>query len=171
MIEALHDPEARIEILTGNDWAAWYKEHLKAATSSVLVSVYMLSPYWRGPVNTKLDLIADLAAAAQRGLTCRLIVDQPNVNYRTLPFNVRSALRLQEAGWKVRVMPDNPTLHEKVTVIDEAISVVGSHNISKASAVSNYDTSLAVYSPLLADRLKTQFWRRWRLAETLKATP
>jgi phosphatidylserine/phosphatidylglycerophosphate/cardiolipin synthase-like enzyme len=61
-------------------------------------------------------------------------------------------------------MPDKKTLHEKILLLDKQIAVIGSHNISKASAISNFDTSLAVESVLLAERLYRQFWERWRLA-------
>jgi phosphatidylserine/phosphatidylglycerophosphate/cardiolipin synthase-like enzyme len=42
--------------------------------------------------------------------------------------------------------------------------VIGSHNISKASAISNFDTSLAVDSAALAEQVYRQFWQRWRVA-------
>ena len=68
-------------------------------------------------------------------------------------------------------MPDARTLHEKIMIVDKSLSLVGSHNISKASATSNYDTSLAIRSIPLAERLHRQFWERWRLAKTLTVTP
>ena len=61
-------------------------------------------------------------------------------------------------------MPSNKTLHEKVLLLDKHLSVIGSHNISKASAVSNFDTSLAIESEALAQRIYRQFWERWHVA-------
>jgi phosphatidylserine/phosphatidylglycerophosphate/cardiolipin synthase-like enzyme len=97
-----------------------------------------------------------------------LIVDQPNVNFQTKPFNSRAAARLRESGWTVYVMPDKRTLHEKIWIFDKKTVMVGSHNLSLASCTSNYDTSLAIDSPALAVELHTQFWRRLRLASQLK---
>ena len=99
-----------------------------------------------------------------RGLNCRCIIDQPHVVNRQLKYNIKAAAKLQASGWKIRVMPDKKTLHEKILLLDKQIAVIGSHNISKASAISNFDTSLAVESVLLAERLYRQFWERWRLA-------
>lgn len=163
----LSSPDQWVEILTGDDWAPWVKRTLAGAKSSVLLSVYMISPNWRTSGWTSLNLVDELAACAQRGVKCRALIDQPNVNYRTKPFNIAAATQLRDAGWRVRVMPDARTLHEKILVIDHAISIVGSHNISLASATSNYDTSLAVGSADLAERLRRQFWGRWRLGREL----
>ena len=111
-----------------------------------------------------LDLVNTLAQASVRGLNCRCIIDQPHVVNRQLKYNIKAAAKLQASGWKIRVMPDKKTLHEKILLLDKQIAVIGSHNISKASAISNFDTSLAVESALLAERLYRQFWERWRLA-------
>ena len=99
-----------------------------------------------------------------RGLNCQCIIDQPHVVNRQLKYNIKAAAKLQASGWKIRVMPDKKTLHEKILLLDKQIAVIGSHNISKASAISNFDTSLAVESALLAERLYRQFWERWRVA-------
>lgn len=160
-------PPSKITILTGNDWAPWFEWAVHHATSSLLLSIYMISGHWRDPTVGKLDLVRTLAQAAERGVQCRGIVDQPNVQGRKEPFNIRAAKSLEASGWKLRKVPDARTLHEKILVIDNAVCAVGSHNISKASATSNYDTTLVIESPDLAEMLRIQFWRRWRIAVPL----
>jgi phosphatidylserine/phosphatidylglycerophosphate/cardiolipin synthase-like enzyme len=130
----------------------------------VHLSIYLLSDHWRSPEVGNLDLVNTLAQAAVRGLNCRCIIDQPHVVNRQLKYNIKAVAKLQASGWKIRVMPDKKTLHEKILLLDKQIAVIGSHNISKASAISNFDTSLAVESVLLAERLYRQFWERWRVA-------
>lgn len=168
MAQPLRDPDANLWLLTGDDWAPWLVEAVNAATESLHLSIYMISHHWRNPDLGNLNPVQALKDAALRGLTCRCVIDQPNVVGRLGAFNVTAAADLQRAGWKVRVMPDARTLHEKILVIDKRLSLVGSHNISKASATSNYDTSLAVESTALAERLHRQFWERWRAASPLK---
>lgn len=170
-IATINDPSAEIQIITGDDWAPWFTAAASNAQASLHLTYYMISPYWRGPNATSFNLVKVLASAAQRGLTCRLIIDQPNVAFTTRPFNARAGEALVRAGWKVRVMPDARTLHEKIMIVDQELSLVGSHNISKASATSNYDTSLAIKSAPLAALLYRQFWTRWRIAKTLTVTP
>ena len=153
-----------IHLLTGDDWAPWFVNAVDQAVSSVHLSIYLLSDHWRSPEVGNLDLVNTLAQASVRGLNCRCIIDQPHVVNRQLKYNIKAAAKLQASGWKIRVMPDKKTLHEKILLLDKQIAVIGSHNISKASAISNFDTSLAVESVLLAERLYRQFWERWRLA-------
>lgn len=166
--DTLADPAATIQILTGDAWAPWLVAALRTAARSVHISVYMISPHWRAPGWTSLDLVEELANVTRRGLDGRLIVDQPNVPYTTHPFNVKAARALAAAGWKVRVMPDARTLHEKVILIDRHLSIIGSHNLSRASAASNYDTSIAIHSAAVGERIYRQFWERWRRASPLK---
>ena len=153
-----------IHLLTGDEWAPWFVKAVDQAVSSVHLSIYLLSDHWRSPEVGNLDLVNTLAQASVRGLNCRCIIDQPHVVNRQLKYNIKAAAKLQASGWKIRVMPDKKTLHEKILLLDKQIAVIGSHNISKASAISNFDTSLAVESVLLAERLYRQFWERWRVA-------
>lgn len=154
-------------VLTGDDWAPWFQWAVNGAEKSIILSIYMISHHWRDPTTGKMDLVQTLADAAARGCNCRGIVDQPNVQGRKEPFNIKAARELEASGWTMRKVPDARTLHEKIMVIDGKTCAVGSHNISKASATSNYDTTLVIESEILARLLWQQFWRRWRIAATL----
>lgn len=156
--------EKNVELLSGDDWAPWFEYQVENALTSVYLSIYMISDHWRSPEVGNLDLVETLARAAMRGLTCRLIIDQPHSMNRMIKFNTKAAVKLQQHGWKIRIMPATKTLHEKVLLLDKHLTVIGSHNISKASAISNFDTSLAIESQALADRIDRQFWERWRVA-------
>ncbi len=162
--------DKNVHLLSGDDWAPWFEQNVNDALSSIFLSIYMISDHWRSPEVGKLDLVETLARAAMRGLTCRLIIDQPHSLNRMIKFNTKAATKLQEHGWKIRIMPANKTLHEKVLLLDKHLTVIGSHNISKASAISNFDTSLAIESQALADRIYRQFWERWRVAVPFEAS-
>jgi len=166
---AIKITDAPCAILTGDDWAPWFEWAINSAETQILLSVYMISHHWRDPATGKLNLTQTLANAAARGLCCRGIVDQPNVAGRKEPYNIGAARQLKAAGWGMRKVPDRRTLHEKLLIIDKRIVYVGSHNISKASAVSNYDTGLVIESPELAAAMERHFWARWRIAFPLDA--
>ena len=157
--------DANLTLLTGDDWAPWFEQAINEATDSIHLSIYMISDHWRSPEVGQLNLVKTLALAARRGLNCRIIIDQQKVLNRRIRFNTQAAIKLQAAGWKIRVMPANRTLHEKVMLIDKHTTIIGSHNISKASAISNYDSSLAIDSEQLALKIYRQFWERWRVAK------
>jgi phosphatidylserine/phosphatidylglycerophosphate/cardiolipin synthase-like enzyme len=159
---------AEFTLLTGDAFAPWIASQCALTVESLFVSVYMISPYWRTPTNTGINLVETLAEVARRGVKCRLIVDQPNVAFKTKPFNVKAGEDLMRAGWRVAVMPDKRTLHEKIWLFDKRLALIGSHNISLASCTSNYDTSVAIRHKELADQVHRLFWERWRLASELK---
>lgn len=161
----LETPRANIEFLTGDAWAPRYTQAINAAESSIFLSIYMISHHWKSDSAYQLDLVETLQQAALRGIRCRGIVDQPNVQGRREPFNKKAAEALQTAGWVMRKIPDKTTLHEKVTIIDGRLVFVGSHNISLASACSNIDTSLRVESFALAEVATRHFWETWRKAQ------
>lgn len=161
------EPGVRVTLLTGDDWAPWLEWAIREARESIYLSIYMISHHWRDPTTGKLDMTATLAAAGARGLNCRGIIDQPNVQGRKEPYNIKAARQLEASGWIMRKVPDRRTLHEKVMIIDKRLCLVGSHNISKASATSNYDCSLALESTVTAKVLERHFWDIWRIAVPL----
>jgi hypothetical protein len=167
-IRMIRDPLANMQLLTGDDWAPYFVQHIEDALISIHLSIYMLSSHWRSPELGRLDLVTTLENAALRGLNCRCIIDQPRLYGRSVPFNITAALKLQSAGWKIRVMPIAKVLHEKILLIDKNLVIIGSHNISKASALTNFDTSLAVNSEVLALQIYRQFWGRWRVSLPLR---
>ena len=76
--------EKNIELLSGDDWAPWFEYQVDNALTSVYLSIYMISDHWRSLEVGKLDLVETLARAAMRGLTCRLIIDQPHAMNRII---------------------------------------------------------------------------------------
>lgn len=159
------DPEARFRLLSDDDWGPWFARTLREATTSVLVSVYMISHHWRVPNRFRLDLLHELAQCGRRGLACRGIVAASSQIAAREAFNRTAAKVLIESGWKIRQIAGPRLLHEKIMLIDQRVSIIGSHNISKASLTTNHDTSIAVRSIPLARHLHTLFWQRWRAAQ------
>ena len=158
------DPDAKMQILSGDGWGPWMMKTLQKAEKSVFMSIYMVSPHWRVPNRFKLDLLATLQGCAERGLTCRAIIASPKTIKTRDAYNAEAARELLQAGWKVKMMEGARLLHEKFMLVDNRIAVIGSHNLSKASLTSNHDTSIAIESEALAKEVHTLFWERWRTA-------
>lgn len=158
------DPEATMMLLSGDAWGPWLIEALGKAEKSVMVSIYMVSPHWRVPNRFKLDMLAALQGCATRGLICRAILASPTTIKTREAYNNDAAEALAAAGWKVKMMTGARLLHEKFMILDRRLTVIGSHNISKASLTSNHDTSIAIDSIALADEAWRLFWERWRAA-------
>lgn len=158
------DPEATMTLLSGDAWGPWLIEALSKAEKSVMVSIYMVSPHWRVPNRFKLDMLAALQGCATRGLICRAILASPTTIKTREAYNNDAAKALTQSGWKVRMMEGARLLHEKFLLIDGRLTVIGSHNISKASLTSNHDTSIAIESEIVGADVYRLFWERWRAA-------
>lgn len=158
------DPDATMTLLSGDAWGPWVIEAIRKAEKSVLMSVYMVSPHWRVPNRFKLDMLAALQGCATRGLICRAILAAPATIKTRDAYNADAAEALTAAGWKVKMMTGARLLHEKFMILDRRLTIIGSHNISKASLTSNHDTSVAIESMEMAEAAYRLFWERWRAA-------
>lgn len=169
----LRDSDAEITLLTGPSWAYCIQQALRNAKHSILLSIYLLSPHWKkqGPGAT--NLLTEMCNAGQRlastSGTCRVVMGQPGRGGVTARYNQEAAARLANSGWGVRMMKHGVTLHEKIWIIDDLLTVIGSHNVSRSSAASNLDTSIAIYSKIVASALRSIWWNRWNMAEQYKA--
>lgn len=162
--QLITDPDAKLWLLSGDSWGPWLIKALQRAEKSVLLSIYMVSPHWRVPNRFKLDMLATLQDCATRGLICRAIIAAPATIKTRDAYNADAAEALTAAGWKVKMMAGARLLHEKLMILDRRLTVIGSHNISKASLTSNHDTSVAIESKVMADEVYRLFWERWRTA-------
>ena len=160
---------ATVSILTGDNWANFIKSALDSMSDEILISMYMVSPHWGDNQKNRIDLLSALEQCGFTGYKCRAILNHQPATSKTKNYNVDAARRLRDSGWQVRMMGTPRTLHEKIIIIDKALTILGSHNLSWASAASNLDTSLAIHNHELAVRLERQFWERWRIAEALAA--
>lgn len=168
-IAGIRDKSATIWTLTGPTWAKFLQKALRGADDSILLSLYLLSPHWSRRRTGTTNILDELCVAGQRlsqqGKTCRAVLGRPTQNAHTATYNLEAAARLTDAKWTVRLMRSSVTLHEKVMIIDDVVSMVGSHNISRSSAFDNLDTSIGIYSKTIATELKQTWWSRWNQAE------
>ena len=122
----------------------YYEElhaRLTAARRRVYVSMFLFSPRW---YDKTVNLLADFTAASQRGLQCRIVMSAAPIKIGKRRPNQETAQRLLNAGWQVRVMTGNRTLHEKLILIDYETVIFGSHNLAWSSISSNCELSVCV---------------------------
>lgn len=161
--------EGQILVLSGDHWGPWLDLAIRRSCRSIHLSMYMVSHHWRARRKGDLDLLGSLASAAQRGVHCRAILGNPAPGAGGQHYNQGAAQRLARAGWGLRLFQGPRVLHEKYWLIDRQLCVLGSHNVSRAAAASNWDTSLVIDATNVADLLWRQFWGRWRTATPYEA--
>ena len=131
--------------------------HLGQAQRRIYVSMFLMSPRW---YDKTVNLLADFTQASQRGLQCRMVLSAAPLKIGHKRPNQEAAQRLAEAGWLVRVMDRRRTLHEKLILIDEDITIFGSHNLAWSSISSNCELSCCIQDPDLNRQAEALFWQR-----------
>lgn len=115
--------------------AATIIELIDSARSSILLVSYA--------TRTEPSLLAALSAAVDRGVEVTLLAerheDNPHYTSAATPFPSVDALRLY---WPASSRPPGASLHAKVIVVDEAIALVGSANLTSRAMESNLECGI-----------------------------
>lgn len=156
------DPAASIYILTGDAWADVLSAALREARDSVRLSAYMIGAAWAAGRRWRLDLLGDLCDVAARNVEARAVLATHGPGAAGT-YNRAAAARLARAGWRLRAAASGPGVHhEKLLIIDRKMVFIGSHNLARAAAAQNNDTSLMIESPHLAAAVGALWLSRWR---------
>ncbi len=143
---------------------------LEEAKESIYVVMYVLKkgPGERHPVNL---LMNDLINAKKKGLRVRVILDESVKDFEGSALNNEAYQRLLQGGVDVRFDAPYKITHVKLIVIDEYITILGSHNWSLTAFQLNNESSILIKSKRLARDFITYFNGRETLAPTVKVAP
>jgi phosphatidylserine/phosphatidylglycerophosphate/cardiolipin synthase-like enzyme len=106
-----------------------FLQQIDAATRSVDVTTEELKDR---------PIIVALATAAQRGVTCRIVLTSN-------PAWAKAIQELTTAGCSIHLIPDDNEhlyMHEKTLLVDGITLIIGSQNLSTASLLENRELSL-----------------------------
>jgi hypothetical protein len=111
-------------------------------------------------------LLDSLAAAKQRGVSTRVLMDQDRKTdpYHSLIINTPAKEFFEKNGIECRLDNSNFLLHSKYLVIDSTMVIVGSHNWSAGSYFNYRDLSFIVYSDTFARVVNDRFEHQWKRA-------
>lgn len=99
--------------------------------------------------------------AALRGVKVRILLNKENPGNPLTTINLESKKYLEEAGCLVKFGPSFPVTHAKLWLLDDNISVLGSHNLSERSCLHNDETSIIVDSREVQKYYKDYFNLLW----------
>ncbi|MBX7237327.1 MAG: hypothetical protein K1X65_23295 [Caldilineales bacterium] len=124
---------------------------IDGAQESIRFKIYLL---------TSDEIIAALAAAANRGVEVRVLIEQNPVGGGE--SNQQSADRLKEAGVSVRWAPSLYQLtHEKSLLVDDRQALVSTFNYTKSSFANNREYGLLTADPALVSEIAAIFDADW----------
>jgi DNA uptake protein ComE-like DNA-binding protein len=146
------------------DGAAYYERlplFLRDATTSIKVAMFHAA--FPGPNHPTKALLDELIAAKSRGVDVKVVLDRDRETdpYMSVVINSNAKRYLEDHGVECRFDREEMLLHSKYVVIDDGVSIVGSHNWSAGSYSEFDDLSFVVQSPEIAAALTARFERLW----------
>lgn len=144
------------------DGAEYYRETrraLKEANDSILVVMYLFKKYGElssHPVNV---LIKDLIQAKARGVKVKVILDESRRFTETKKIiNQLTYEALKKEGIDVSYDSPEKITHTKLVVVDEYITILGSHNWSAMAIRANNESSVLINSHKVAREYLNSYW-------------
>ena len=96
-------------------------------------------------------------AAVRRGVKLQVLLNKEGGLPQSTAINQRSHRILSEAGARVKFGRSFPVTHAKMWLIDDDISILGSHNLSERSVTVNDEVSILIRSKEVNQELKRYF--------------
>ena len=136
------------------DGTKYYREThraLKGAKDSILVVMYLFKKHGELPNHPVNVFIKDLVQAKERGVRVKVILDESRKFSKTGEIINQGAYEvLKKAGIDVSYDSSQVITHTKLAIIDEYITIVGSHNWSAMAIQENNESSVLIYSSKVA---------------------
>lgn len=132
----------------------------QCAKRDIFVVQYHFRPGTR-PRREFAQILDALLAAADRGVRVRILLNHPR-QPRTRPASHGSLYAdLEHPGIKIRHHRDSQVLHSKLSIIDEEVTVMGSHNYSQPSFSTSQNVSVIIQAPTFALRVLRVYDELW----------
>lgn len=139
---------ARVKDISDRAYEPAIIELLDNAKESIILSMYILKPQEKGPVNL---LMNDLEEALERGVSVEIYLntreDRGVADKNILKKHLAA---LTKKGAKIYEFTPRYRLHDKVIIVDSRYVVEGSVNWSISAIKSNYESAVLIDSPELA---------------------
>lgn len=138
--------QPKIEIVIGDQFPKKVIPLIEGAKQSINIMVYD----WRwypDQIGSQIQLFNNaIIRAHQKGITVKVVVNKRLV---------KEILRRQQI--RVKRIESSKLLHVKLMIIDDFISILGSHNYTKNAFNINYEISAIIYDDAIAETLKRYF--------------
>lgn len=145
-------PAEDVYSLAGNDYFPEVKKLIGSAKSSIYISMYIATYYPDYPKSLPNQLLQELVNAQQRGVEVKVILEQGRVSSPKGEYNDMAYFFLKDKGIAVDYDTPATKLHDKLIIIDEYITIIGSHNWSANALKENHEVSVVIKSQELAKR-------------------
>ena len=134
-------------------------ELLKQAEKSIHIVMFEMFYYRKYPESLENQLVHDLIDAHKRGVNVEVILEQDTWGRITRRNKREGGFMLSKAGVRVYFDSHSKTTHNKLIIVDESYTVIGSTNWSYHGLEKNNEASILIDSIPLAKFFLEEFNR------------
>lgn len=157
----VEDCESIVTPLPGQ---TFYKKLVESINSSKLeidVMQYQWNFYINQPQNPVQVLNQSLMDKIRNGVKCRVLLNKEGRGQHLMAINMKAHRYLVESGAVVKFGRTFPITHAKLWLIDDDITVLGSHNLSGRSFTVNNEVSVVIKSRAVCQEFRRYFNSLW----------
>lgn len=136
---------------------------IKNAQHTILTMQYQWNFYINQPENPVQQLNQALLNNIRSGLKCHVLLNKEGRGQHLTAINMKAQQYLIEAGAIVKLGKTFPITHAKMWLIDDDITIIGSHNLSGRSFTVNNEVSALINSRSINQELRRYFDTLWGL--------
>lgn len=137
---------------------------LAAAFADARADIFIVQYQFRITQNPRPEMrrvIHALRAAADRGIPVRILLNHPVAENQQRQDHGTLFTTLQHPNVAIRHHTSQRILHSKLTVIDGALTILGSHNYSQPSLATSRNLSVIITAPSMAQRILRVYNQIW----------
>ena len=142
---------------------------IDATKKYIDLTIYCMSPLTATTQPRHRRLIDALINARKRGLFCRAIIAKLHRDSPGQKANDMSVAMLRNAGWYVRTSRGCPTMHAKISIFDNSLALIGSHNWTDAALWINHEATMSTCDAIDLQKLRVLYDTLW--AATNESNP
>ncbi len=147
--------------LSGGAYIQKLLEAVGGAQSSIDAIQYQWNFYPHKPDSPMQELNTAVMGASRRGVKVRVQLNMESYSHNLSAINTRAKTNLSNAGVSVKFSPQFPIMHSKIFLIDDDITILGSHNLSHRSVTVNDETSVLIKSRDVCMEFRRYFELLW----------
>lgn len=155
------DCESRVTPLPGKTYFIELVEAIKQARFNIDVMQYQWNFYIGQPDNPVQILNQTLIRKIRNRVKCRVLLNKEGRAQQLTAINMKASRYLSEAGAKVKFGRTFPITHAKLWLIDDDITLVGSHNLSGRAFTVNNEASVLIKSKAVSMEFRRYFDILW----------
>lgn len=148
--------------LSGQTYYPELKRSIKEAKTKIDIMQYQWNFYIGQPNNPVQIINQELIKKIRNGVKCRILLNREGRAQHLTAINMKASQYLKEAGAIVKMGRIHPITHAKLWLIDDGISILGSHNLSGRAFTVNNEVSIKVKSRPVTNEYRRYFESLWQ---------